>query len=201
MQKRKTAGALQIQASSDSTKYDSLEVGHALTDDIFVELKKCAHDHCLRLDEAEFCVGYVIAGDPLLHAVMRKKFFAFLFLPSPRPNQAVFLYRKSDDSLKKLWVLPNALTMACLSEMPHVDKKFKTMKGWSDAFFNKKFFELIRYQQQRNDLMSEHEYLNIYRDELIKCGGQDINPRVSDSFDFSKIQAYQIVDPGQPPLD
>lgn len=201
MDQRKTAGALQIQASSDPTRYDALEVGHALTDDIYSELKKCAHAHCSKLDEPEFCVGYVIAGDPLLHGVMRKKYFAFLFLPSPRPNQAIFLYKKADDSLKKLWVLPNALTMACLSEMGRVDPKFLTMKAWSDAFFNKKFFELIRYQQQRPDLMSEREYLDAYRDELIKCGGQNCDPGVSEAFDFSKIQAYKVIDPGETSLD
>jgi len=201
MEKRKTAGELQIQACGDSTRYDALEVGHALTDDILYQLKQCAHEHYHKLDEPEFIVGYVIAGDPLLRNVMRKKFFAYLFLPSPRPNQAMFLYKKSDDSLKKLWVLPNALTMACLSEMPRVDPKFRTMKAWSDAFFNKKFFELIRYEQQRPDLLSEHEYLNAHREELIKCCGQNSDPGVTESFDFSKIAAYKVIDSGEPALE
>lgn len=201
MEERKTAGQLQIQASSDPTRYDSLEVGHALTDDILEQIKRCAHEHCHKLDEPEFCVGYVIAGDPLLHGVLRKKFFAYLFLPSPRPNQAMFLYRKADDSLKRLWVLPNALTMACLSEMGRVDPKFRTMKAWSDAFFNKQFFELIRREQQRSDLLSEREYLDAYRDELIQSGGQNGNPGVSEAFDFSKIQAYKVVDPGESALN
>ncbi len=201
MEERKTAGALQLQASSDSTKYDALEVGHALTNDILEQLKTCAHEHCHKLNEPEFCVGYVIAGDPLLHGVLRKKFFAYLFLPSPRPNQAIFLYKKADDSLKKLWVLPNALTMACLSEMGHVDPKFRTMKAWSDAFFNKQFFELIRSEQQRPDLLSEREYLDAYRDELIQSGGQYVDPGVSETFDFSKIQAYKVIDPGEPSLN
>lgn len=201
MGKRKTAGQLQLQASGDSTRYDALEVGHSLSEDVYEQLKECAHSHCNKLNEPEFCVGYVIAGDPLLKGVMRKKFFAYLFLPSPRPNQAVFLYKKSDDSLKKLWVLPNALTMACLSEMQWVDKKFRTMKTWSDAFFNKQFFEVIRNEQKRGDLLSEHEYLDTYREELIKAGGQNGNPRGAEAFDFSKIKAYKVVDPGEPVLN
>ena len=91
--------------------------------------------------------------------------------------------------------------MACLSEMGHVDPKFQTMKAWSDAFFDKKFFQLIRSQQQREDLLSEREYLDAYREELIKCGGQNIKPGVSDAFDFSKIQAYKVIDPGESLLD
>jgi hypothetical protein len=66
-----TAGALAYKASYDPTSYDSLEVGHALTEDIAKELAICAQRHRTIFDEDEYCVGYVIAGDPLIKNLMR----------------------------------------------------------------------------------------------------------------------------------
>jgi len=194
MTKRLTAGELSKKASSDFTKYDSLEVGHALTQDIAKELMLCAHRHITIFNEAEYCVGYVIAGDPLIKNVMRRKFFAMLYLPSPRPNQAVFLYNKFQDKFtKRLWVLPNALTMAELSEMTLVDKKYQTMKAWSDAFYGLKFWPFIR-KQHGISMLSEQEYLNANREELIKAGCKEPEAPLSEPFDFSKIAINKIVD-------
>jgi hypothetical protein len=194
MKKRKTAGELAIKAASDSTKYDSLEVGHSLTEDIAKELMICAHRHIKIFDEQEYCVGYVIATDPLIKGVMRRKFFAMLYLPSPRPNQAVFLYNKIKDQFtKRLWVLPNPITMAELSEMPLVSKQWKTMKEWCDAFFSGRFWLFIRKQHGIN-MLSEIEYLNANREKLIKAGCQEIKAPISEPFDFSKISINQIID-------
>lgn len=193
MAKRKTAGELSLKAASDSTKYDSLEVGHALVEDIPRELMICAHRHNLIFNEDEFCIGYVIASDPLLDNVMRRKFFAMLYLPSPRPNQAVFLYnKKKDEIIKRLWTLPNAATMAELSEMSIVDKKYKDMKGWCDAFFKLNFWHYIRNQHDIS-LLSEHEYLQANREELIKAGCKETKTSRTDSFDFSKISIDHII--------
>lgn len=192
--KRLTAGELSIKASSDTTKYKSLEVGHALTEDIAIELMKCAHRHIHIFNEPEYCVGYVIASDPLIKNVMRRKFFSMLYLPSPRPNQAVFLYSKLQDKFtKRLWVLPNAATMAELSEMIIVDKQYKTMKEWCDAFFDLNFWPFIRKQHGIN-MLSESEYLNAHREELIKAGCKDGKPSFTEPFDFTKISVKQIVD-------
>ena len=194
MKKRKTAGELSLQASRDTTKYDALEVGHALTDDIKDQLEICIRKHNTIFDENRYCVGFVIAGDPLIKNLMRRKFFAYLYLPSPRPNQSVFLYNKLSDKIeKRLWVLPNAATMACLSELQVVDPKFKTMKAWSDAFFDGKFWEFIR-KQHDIDMLSEIEYLRANREELIKAGCKEIDSNFSEPFDFSKISIDKIVD-------
>lgn len=196
--KRLTAGELSVKASSDTTIYKSLEVAHALTEDIAVELMKCAHRHIHIFNEPEYCVGYVIAGDPLIKNVMRRKFFAMLYLPSPRPNQAVFLYNKLQDKFtKRLWVLPNAATMAELSEIYVVDKQFKTMKQWSDAFFDLNFWPFIR-KQHGIDMLSESEYLNAHREELIKAGCKDGKPPLPEPFDFSKIAVKQVINPDTP---
>lgn len=194
MKKRKNAGELSLKAASDKTKYDPLEVGHALTEDIAKELMICAHRHANIFDENEYCVGYVIATDPLIKGIMRRKFFAMLYLPSPRPNQAVFLYNKSQDRfMKRLWTLPNPATMAVLSESTNVADQYKNMKSWSDAFFAGKFWEYIR-SQHKISLLSEIEYLNANREKLIKAGCKESKSVPADSFDFSKISINKIVD-------
>jgi hypothetical protein len=193
--KRKTVGLVAYNASHDEAKYDSLEIGHALTEDIAKELMICAQRHRQIFDEEEYCVGYVLAGDPLIKNVMRRKFFAFLYLPSPRPNQAVFLYNKTlDQFTKRLWTLPNAWTMACLSELSIVDKQFQQMKSWCDAFYKRKFWETIRKQHDIN-MLSEIEYLNANREKLIQAGCKEPEAGTSDPFDFSKVSVNQVVNP------
>jgi len=193
--KRKTAGEQSVKAASDTTKYDALEVGHALTHDIAKQLMICAYRHEAIFDEDEYCVGYVIAGDPLIHNVMRRKFFAFLYLPSPRPNQAVFLYNKRKQQFtKRLWTLPNALTMAELSEMSYVHKNYREMKGWCDAFFKLKFWPYIR-KQHGITMLSESEYLNANREELIKASPEQVKPSGPEPFDFSKIAVNKVIYP------
>ena len=191
---RLSAGTLSYKASHDSTNYDAIEVGHALTEDIAKELMICAHRHRDIFDEDEYCVGYLIAGDPLIHNLMRRKFFAFLYLPSPRPNQAVFLYNKPlDKFVKRLWTLPNAWTMACLSEMCNVDTKLKDMKRWSDSFYKLRFWEDIR-RQHNIKMLSELEYLNANREKLIQAGCKESKSLVADPFDFSQVTVNKVVD-------
>lgn len=191
---KETAGALAYKASLDSTKYDALEVGHALTEDVAQQLALCAWRHRDLFAEEEYCVGYVIAGDPLIHNLARKKFYADLFLPSPRPNQAVFLYNKSLDKFRcRLWTLPNAWTMAVLSEMTYVDPHYTEMKIWSEWFYQPNFWEKIR-KQHNITLPSRREYLNANREKLIKAGCKEVSTRDTDPFDFSKITVNKIID-------
>lgn len=191
---RHTAGQLSLKASRDETNYDLLEVGHALTEDVAQELATCARRHRSIFDEREYTVGYLLASDPLIQNVTRRKFFAMLYLPSPRPNQAVFLYNKEKDQfVKRLWVLPKPETMAILSEMIKVDKRFETMKAWSDAFFNGNFWKFIR-DMHGIDMLSEPEFLNANREKLIKSGCKEGKPGLSDPFDFSKVTVNQVVD-------
>lgn len=194
MGKRKTAGELSLKTQRDTTNYDMLDAGHALCDDVLDGLMECIRIHKKIIDEPEFCVGLILAGDPLIQNVMRRKFYAFPFLPKPRPNQSVFLYRKENDSICRLWVLPRAQTMAVLSTMSHVAPQWKTMKRWADAFYDGKFFELIREQQKDPSLLSESEYLNLHRDELIKAGTKQVDSVPTEAFDFSKISIKKIID-------
>ena len=198
--KRQTAGALQVKASSDTTKYDALEVGQALCDDVMEQLRICAHKNHDVLDIPQFCVVMLVSEDCLIKGLMRRKFYAWPFLPKPRPNQAVFLYTKKTNDISRLWVLPNALTMAILSEMGYVHGKFVTMKRWTDTFYQgialndaSVFWNYIR-KQHGIEMLSETEYLKRHASELIESKTDEFCPIDADSFDFFKGMPQQIVD-------
>lgn len=191
--KEHTAGELSAKAYQDSTRYNSMEIAHALTEDIAEQLMTCALNHEKIFDEEEFFVCYVLAGDPLLKNLMRRKFFGLLHLPNPRPDQAVFLYnKKRGQFIKRLWILPNAETMALLSESIIVEKGFELMKFWSDAFFSGDFHEKIRKQHNINHL-TEKEYLKVNADKYIQAGMKQTDVLIPQPFDFAKIQANQVV--------
>lgn len=193
---RKTAGEISNQVAKDTTKYDALEVGHAMADDIGTQLYESVARHVNIIDENQFCVVMIIAKDPLLHNLKRRKFYCWPYLPKPRPNQAVFLYDKSKDRItKRLWVLPSDMVMAELAGTSIiVDKVYEKMQAWSVAFFKGTFWEYIRHEHQI-DMPSEHEYFLANRQKLIEAGCKPLNPGVVEPFDFTKIQTNQVVDP------
>ena len=182
----------------DNTKYDALEVGHAMTDDIEEQLYDSINKHRSIIDEEEFCVVMVIAKDPLIKNLIRRKFYCWPYLPKPRPNQAVFLYNKRQDRItKRLWILPSDMVMAELAGTNIiVDKTYQTMQAWSVAFFKGCFWEYIRYEHNIN-MLSEHEYFLAHRQELIQAGCQIPNLGFTEAFDFDKIHINQIVDTQQ----
>jgi hypothetical protein len=210
---RVSAGELSKKAMSDSTKYNALEVGHALADEIYPELRKCIENHRSIIDENEFCIVMVIAKDPLIHNLMRRKFYAWPYLPKPRPNQSVFLYNKALDTIThRLWILPSDMVMAELHSLSIVDKRYQTMKAWCDAFYKgwkydkitrnfynsdpKYFWNFVR-KDQNITLQSEHEYFLEHREELIKAGCQLPDSGLTEAFDFDKIHIKKIIDTEQ----
>ena len=197
--KRKTAGEMSLKAASDTSLYDPLEVAHALTDDMATQLQICAETHAKIFDMDEFCLILVIASDPLIQGVRRHKYTAFPFLPKPRPQQTVFTYNKRNGNCKRLWCLPNAKTMAIISEMPTVSEAWKATKYWCDSFFKHTFFDDIR-KMHGIDMMTESEYLNAHRAEFVKAGADELEGLHSDPFDFSKVTVKQVVDKYEPIL-
>lgn len=194
MKDRKTAGELSKEALSDTTKYDALEVGYGMADDIEQQLYESIKLHENLIDEKEFCVVMVIAKDPLICNLIRRKFYCWPYLPKPRPNQAVFLYNKDLSKItKRLWVLPSDLAMAELSSLSHVHERYATMQAWSIAFFKGTFWEYIRHEH-RITMPSEQEFFLEHREELIKAGCQLSDIAVVEPFDFSKIRIDKIVD-------
>ena len=187
------ASELSKKALADTTNYDLREVGEALSSSIEKELYESVRLHQNIIDETEFCVVMVIASDPLIKNLIRRKFYCWPYLPKPRPNQAVFLYNKNYDKIiKRLWVLPSAEAMAVLAGTNIiVDRVFQTMQAWSVAFFKGTFWEYVRHDQNI-PMLSEKEYLAAHRDELVKASGHQIDISVIEPFDFSKIQVNQI---------
>lgn len=191
---RISAGELSRKALADKTKYDALEVGHAMADDIEKHLYDSISEHNDIFDEEEFCVVMVVAKDPLIKNLTRRKFYCWPYLPSPRPNQAVFLYNKPLGRItKRLWVLPSDMVMAEIASLQVVDKRYKTMQAWSVAFFEGKFWEYIRWEHDIN-MLSEREYFLEHREELIKAGCKIPEPGHTEPFDFDKIQVGKIID-------
>ena len=190
-----TAGQISNKLSKDTTKYNALEVGHAMTDDLEKHLYEAAINYHNIIDEKEYCIVMLIADDPLLKNVIRRKFYCWPYLPSPRPNQAVFLYNKDLGKItKRLWVLQSDVVMSELASLTFVGKIYKTMQAWSIAFFEGVFWEYIRYEHNI-DMPSEHEYFLEHREELIKAGCKPIDSSYSEPFDFSKIHIKKVVDP------
>lgn len=200
---RVSGGELSLKAMSDETKYDALEVGHAMADDIDRHIDACIEKHLNYVDEEgkhpfamldEFCVVMVIAKDPLIKNLIRRKFYCCPFLPSPRPNQAVFLYSKGLGRIqKRLWVLPSDMVMAELAELAVVDKRYSTMQAWSVAFFEGKFWEYIRYEHNIK-MLSQQEYISKHREELIQSGCKLLDPNYTQPFDFEKINIEKVID-------
>lgn len=205
--KRKTVGQASYEASRDFTKYDPLEIGYALSEDVVYQLQVCGERHSKVFDEDEYFLILIRAKDPLIAGLVRHKYAAFLYMPMPRPWQSVYLYNRKSTSIKRLWSLPTAEVMAVMSDMKYVAPQWKQTKGWCDAFYhgwtfdgenmiNKTptyFFDYIRRQHGINHL-SEREYLNANREELIKAGGKNVETLPSDSFDFSKVATEKVVD-------
>ncbi len=198
--KRKTAGQMSLKAKADNSIYDPLEVGHALTDEVCNQLRICAETHAKIFDEDEFFIALVVASDPLIQLVRRHKYAAFLYMPKPRPQQSVFLYNKKTGDCFRLWSLPDAKTMAVISVLSSVSNKWKATKYWADSFFNGTFFQNIRAQYKISHL-SEREYLDLHRPELIKASGDQLESSSPDPFDYSKITVKQIVDKYESFLD
>lgn len=203
---RETAGALTLKAKADNTKYDAREVGEAIVDvdGVAKELLECAHRHRNIFDEDEYFVGYVIASDPLIQGVMRKKFYADLYLPSPRPEQAMFLYNKPKDQFThRLWVLPaaysensDAWTMEKLYLATDVPKAYKTMKTWTHAFYDGYFWKQIRKETGKN-FLSLYEFLEVNRDKLAHTTTDQVDTSLAETFDFSKVTMGQVKDTEQ----
>lgn len=193
---RKTAGELANQALKDNSKYDARDIALAVTDDLTEHFRKAAENYRDKIEEDEFCVIMLIAKDPLIKNLKRRKFYCWPWLPSPRPNQAVFLYNKRLDKFtKRLWVLPCEEVMAELATSDLiVDKRYETMRDWSVAFYKGTFWEFIRYQHDIK-MLSQQEYFDLHKDELLKSGFNFENPSIAESFDFSKISCGQVEKP------
>ncbi len=208
---RKTVGQQALDCARDSTKYDSIDVGIEINRDILEHLGLCIQKHNSIIDEDEYCVCFLLASDCLIKGVTRRKFYASVHLPKPRPEQTVFLYSKSQQRIvKRLWSLPDAEIMAKLSESKEIPVQVQNWKLWSDAFFHgwqydkaneaminttpSHFFNVIR-KQHGISMLSEREFMELHRTELVKSCGDGVESIAPDTFDFTKVMNHKVIYP------
>ena len=184
---RMTAGQLSLKAAADNTKYDPYDIGYELSEkEVLKNVLICAENHVDTFDEDEYCIVMLVASDCMLKNLVRMKYYAWPYLPSPRPNQSVFLFNKKTQKMKFLWSLPNPEIMARLSESIVVKKELKRMKGWCDSFYDFSFWHHIRDQHKIN-MPSESEYLILNREKLIQAGCKIPDSTYSETFNCANI--------------
>jgi hypothetical protein len=200
---RETAGALSLKAASDKTKYDPAEAGEAQCISIIPEAYRVAREKRNTFDEPEYFSVILFAGDPLIEGVQRHKPYAYLFLPAPRPQQIVFLYNKSKDSLKRIWSLPHWSLMEVMYLNPIPPSEilksnwpldiWSQNRKWVRAFYDGCFWPYIR-RENNFDHLSEIEYLKANRQKLLDAGAKECESPIPEPFDFSQIKIDHIVD-------
>jgi len=191
--KGQTAGELLTTASRDSSTYDTRDLAGEWTKTVIDEVWKCVDAHKGKCEDEEFCVVMVYADDCLLANVIRRKFYAWPFLPKPRPRQTVWLYNMKSDYIQMLWALPDARKLAQLSTFGDPEMKFGRMAKWSDYFYSGKFHDHIRKEHSIN-LLNEGEFLEAHREELIKTVPDESGAGLTDTFDVFKPFKSKIVD-------
>ena len=190
MSEKKTIGELAYQASCDTEKYCSLEVGESMASQIEEQVWECIARQKDKF-EGDFCVVMLIASDPLLKNMIRRKFYAWPFLPKPRTSQTVWYYHSKKEEIQGLWCLPAADAVATLSIMCVVDKQYKNMKRWSDYLYTKDFWKLIR-KESNISMLSEEEHLDIIRKEGTNLSRDDLSPVSTDPIDRMQFYANQV---------
>lgn len=188
-----TAGQLSAKAARDSQTYCGFEVADQMVKDVESQVFECARRHKDTFDTEEFCVVMLLASDCVLKNMIRRKFYAWPFLPKPRPSQTVWLYNKRTDTIRGLWCLPSADAMATLSLMISVDPAYQNMRRWSSWFYTTKFWNNIRHEAGIK-MLSEEEHLQIASKKALKGTPDQFTPIPSNPVDAAKFHAKEISD-------
>lgn len=193
MQSAPTAGSLSAKAASDHDSYDLMDIGIEMSKDVTEQVWECIDLHRDRFDADEFCVVMQYASDCVLSNLIRRKFYAWPFLPKPRPSQTVWHYHRPSDTVRMLWVLPAADTMVILSELISPDPAYKNMARWSRWFFTRDYWKNIRKEAGIN-MPSEEEHVERLRREQRHSPSDDVSPSVTNAFDAPRVNPKKVVD-------
>jgi len=196
MSDHRTAGELALRASQDTTNYDPRDVGYVLCDDVASEIRKCIEAHRHVFDENEFCVVILLGEDCLIKGVLRRKFYAWPYLPKPRPQQSVFYYRKDCDEYFRLWTLPKAEKMAELASGIILCEADRIRYPWCKAFYDGTFHDVIR-GQYHIQMPTEAEYLDANREKLLKACREYGGSLSSEPLDVADLAVEKIINSGQ----
>ena len=187
----KTAGQLSHQAAKDTNEYCAFDVSNEMVKDIESQVWECINNHKETFDSDEFCVVMLIAGDKILCNLVRRKFYAWPFLPKPRTSQTVWLYNKLTQTVRMLWCLPTADTVAQLTMMINIDPAYKNMQRWSHYFYTTKFWDMIR-KEHGIKMLSEEEHLEVISKKGTHSLADDISPIATNPFDVMKADTEQV---------
>lgn len=200
--KRKKAGQLNAELRKETCPYEAGEVVQEMTKDIPEQLYQCARNHREVIDEPEYCVIMLLRKEPHLENIIRHLYFAWPYMPKPRPDQSVFIYNKAKDSLDLLWTLPPAHALAMLSEMQVVDQGYFNMKKWCDLYWDELKGKRVWAEEIRKwtgcKLETEDEFLKAHSEELAKLSLNFPDSGGSDSLNFTVVDGQKVSDGAEP---
>lgn len=188
-----TAGQLSAKAARDTDSYCGFEVADEMVKDVEAQVFECARNHKETFAQDEFCVVMLLAGDCVIKNMIRRKFYAWPFLPKPRPNQTVWLYNKKTDTIRGLWCLPASDAMATLAILGNTDPAYANMRRWSSWFYTTKFWDKIR-EENGIKMLSEEEHLQGISEELTKGVPESFCPIPTNPVDALKFDAEEVSD-------
>lgn len=192
MTEKKTIGELSAQASRDTNSYCAFDVADEVVKDIEAQVWECISRH-KELFDGDFCVVMLIASDPLLKNMVRRKFYAWPFLPKPRTSQTVWYYYSKADEIKGLWCLPSSDALATLSVIIQVDPAYRKMQRWANLFYTTNFWKEIR-KESNISMLSEEEHLEVIRKEGTHSLSDDVSPDFTNPIDSMRFDTQQVVD-------
>lgn len=175
---------------------DPRDLAHAFCDETFRGVVECIERHFDTFNEklTQFCVMCTLChGEGNLKYLVRRKFCALPWLPTPFPYQSVWIYDKPKDVCTLLWSLPGPAKMATLSEEYSFLAEDQRMKIWCDAFFKgaPTFWKTIR-KMHNIDLLSESEIAERNWEKGDKSIDQDFPELGADTFYLPEIRIKKL---------
>lgn len=90
------------------------------------------------LDKPYF-ITVLLRKDPMFHNMIQRFFFARETLPTPTPDQTVWMYDPKDENLQLIWMLPREPAIKKLAAMgKYAPKRHRPKVFWSQKYLQKK---------------------------------------------------------------
>lgn len=177
-------------------KCSHLDLGYAFSDETYKGVIECIGRHydVFGSHIKQFCVSCILCyGEGSLKYLIRRKFYGFPFLPTPCPNQAVWMVDKEKEEVTFLWTLPTPEKMAMLSEEFSFLANEARMKKWCDWFYKGAFtfWENIRTQHSIS-MLSEMEFNRRNREMGAKCVNDDVLGTPADSLYLPEVRIKKL---------
>lgn len=177
----------------DTSAYCAFDLADELVKDVDKQVWECFKRHEYTFDTEFFCVVMLYASDCAVKAMVRRKFYAWPFLPQPRCSQTVWYCKRGVGPIKMLWALPASDTLATLATLVTVHKDYRNMQRWARWIYEPGFYERIR-KEAHIPMLSEEEHLDIVRKKDPKPVTEDLGPTPTNPIDSIKFAAQEVAD-------